>query len=63
MPKMKSHSGAAKRFKKLKSGLVKYTPSGRRHLLTKKSAKSKRQMRGGAYINPSDMHHMMRMCA
>ena len=63
MPKMKSHSGAAKRFKKLKSGLVKYTPSGRRKHLTKKSAKRKRHLRGSAYINPSDMRHMMRMTA
>ena len=50
MPKMKTHSGASKRFKKLKSGLVKYTKAGRRHLLTKKSSRKKRTMRQSAYV-------------
>ena len=58
MPKMKTHSGAAKRMKRLKSGLVKFTRPGRRHLLTKKTAKSKRDMRRSAYIAAVDMSHM-----
>ncbi len=61
MPKMKSHSGACKRFKKLKSGLIKHTTAGRRHLLTKKSSKRKRSMRHSAYINAVDMSHMRRL--
>jgi large subunit ribosomal protein L35 len=61
MPKMKTHSGAAKRMKKLKSGLIKYTAPGRRHLLTKKSAKRKRGMRRDAYISSMDVHHVQQL--
>lgn len=56
--KAKTHSGASKRFKKLKSGLVKFSSAFRRHLLTKKTAKRKRQLRGGAYIAPCDIRHV-----
>ena len=58
MHKMKSHSGAKKRFKKTKSGEVKASRPFRRHLLTKKSAKRKRQLRRGLYIAPQDRHHI-----
>ena len=54
MPKKKTHSGASKRFKKLKSGLIKFTKAGRRHLLTKKSSRKKRTMRQSAYVNAAD---------
>ena len=54
MPKMKTHSGASKRFKKLKSGLIKYTQAGRRHTLTKKSRKRKNHLRQPAYISRCD---------
>lgn len=57
MAKMKTHSGAKKRFKKLKSGLVKYSKANRRHLLTKKSRKRKRHLRESAYISACDMRH------
>lgn len=46
MSKVKSHRGAAKRFKKIKSGRYKHKQSHTRHILTKKSSKRKRQMRG-----------------
>lgn len=58
MPKMKTHSGAAKRFKKLKSGLIKFSHSGRRHILTKKSRKTKRNLRGSAYISSCDIRNV-----
>ena len=58
MPKMKTHSGAKKRFKKLKSGLIKASRSGRRHLLTKKTTKRKRDLRRALYIGPSDIRHV-----
>ena len=45
MPKIKVHSGAAKRFKKTGSGL-KRKQANKRHILTKMSTKSKRQLRG-----------------
>lgn len=54
MPKMKTHSGAAKRFKKLKSGKIKLTRAGRRHLLTKKSASRKRSLRHASYVNKTN---------
>lgn len=46
MPKVKTHSGAAKRFKKNGSGKFKHKQSHARHILTKKSSKRKRQLRG-----------------
>lgn len=54
---MKSHSGARKRFKKLKSGLVKFAHANRRHLLSKKSRNRKRNLGRTGYINACDMNH------
>ena len=45
MPKMKSHSGAAKRFRATASGRFKSRHSHTSHILTKKSSKRKRQLR------------------
>lgn len=56
--KKKTHSGAAKRFKKLKSGLIKMSHTNRRHLLTKKNAKRKRHLREGGYVNACDLVHV-----
>ncbi|MCL4360974.1 50S ribosomal protein L35 [Candidatus Dependentiae bacterium] len=58
MPKVKTHSGSKKRFKKLKSGLIKASRPFRRHLLSKKSAKRKRGLRKPMYINPCDIGHV-----
>ena len=58
MPKVKTHSGAKKRFKKLKSGLIKAGRPGRRHLLTKKSSKRKRDLRSGLYISKRDRNNI-----
>ena len=44
MPKMKSHSGAKKRFKISKSGNVKFAKANRGHFLTEKSQKRKRHL-------------------
>ena len=44
MPKMKTKSGAAKRFRRTAKG-YKHRQSFRSHILTKKSAKRKRQLR------------------
>ncbi len=51
MPKQKSHSGAKKRFKVLKSGLVKRGKQNRRHILTKKTTKRKRDLRQATYVS------------
>jgi large subunit ribosomal protein L35 len=61
--KKKRHSGAKKRFKLLKSGLVKYTKSKRRHLLTKKSRKLKRSLKESAYILKRDIRHIKPLLA
>ena len=45
MPKMKSKRGAAKRFNVRGSGSIKRAGAYKRHILTKKSTKRKRQMR------------------
>ena len=45
MPKMKSHSGAKKRFRTTASGKVKRAQQGKNHILTKKSSKRKRNLR------------------
>jgi large subunit ribosomal protein L35 len=55
MPKMKTNRGAAKRFKKSSSGNYKRAQSHRRHILTKKSPKRKRQLRAGMLVHPADV--------
>jgi large subunit ribosomal protein L35 len=54
MPKVKTHSGASKRFKVTKNGKVKLTHAGRRHILNKKSTKLKRHMRKAGYASDMD---------
>jgi large subunit ribosomal protein L35 len=61
MPKIKSNSGAAKRFKVTGSGKVKRHQSHKRHILTKKSAKRKRLLRPTAVLNHSDVGSVQRM--
>ena len=51
MPKMKTHTGAKKRFKLTKSGKVKMNHAGRRHILNKKTTKRKRALRKAAYAD------------
>jgi large subunit ribosomal protein L35 len=45
MPKLKTHRGAAKRFRKTASGAIKRRGAYRNHILTKKTRKQKRQLR------------------
>lgn len=58
MHKVKTHSGAKKRFKKLKSGLIKGSRPYRRHLLTKKSSKRKRALRCALFLVKGDARHI-----
>ena len=55
MPKMKTKSGAAKRFKVRAGGSIKRSQAFKRHILTKKTTKNKRQLRGTTEIHPSNM--------
>lgn len=50
MPKMKSHSGAKKRFKITANGKVKRAHQGKNHILSKKDTKRKRRLRSGVYV-------------
>lgn len=61
MPKMKTNRGAAKRFKRTASGGFKRAQSHRRHILTKKSTKRKRQLRAGLSIHKADVGMVIRM--
>lgn len=60
MPKMKTSSGAAKRFKKTGKG-YKHRQSFRSHILTKKSSKRKRHLRSMKHIAQSDVPLVKRM--
>ena len=46
MPKMKTKSGAKKRFRVRGSGSIKRSQAYKRHILTKRTTKNKRQLRG-----------------
>lgn len=51
MPKMKTHRGAAKRFRKTASGRFKRSKAFKSHILTKKSSKRKRKLRKAGYVS------------
>lgn len=55
MPKMKTKSSAKKRFKVLGSGKIKRAQAFKRHILTKKTTKNKRQLRGTIMVHASDV--------
>ena len=55
MPKIKTHSGAKKRFKVTGSGKVKFQHINKRHRLNQKDHKRKRQLRGAAYADDSNI--------
>ncbi len=54
MPKMKTHSGAKKRFKMTKTGKVKRSKAYKRHILTKKSSKRKLDLRHGTIVDKTN---------
>jgi large subunit ribosomal protein L35 len=61
MPKMKTKSSAKKRFKVLGNGGVKRAHAFKRHILTKKTTKNKRQLRGTSLVNERDMASIHKM--
>ena len=63
MPKMKTHSGAKKRFKKRGSGKISYRKATAAHNLTKKTSKRKRGLRQTAFIHAADKDRVNRMLA
>jgi large subunit ribosomal protein L35 len=54
MPKMKSKRGAAKRFKVRAGGSIKRSQAYMRHILTKKSTKRKRHLRGTTGVDQTN---------
>jgi large subunit ribosomal protein L35 len=54
MPKMKSNSGAAKRFKRTGSGKIRKNSAFTSHILTTKTTKRKRNLRKSSIMAPSD---------
>ena len=61
MPKMKSHSGAKKRFKISKSGNVKFAKANRGHFLTEKSQKRKRHLRNACFLKGKHSKNIKKM--
>jgi large subunit ribosomal protein L35 len=59
MPKMKSKRGAAKRFRVRPGGGIKRSQAYMRHILTKKSTKRKRHLRGGTEIDQSNKRQIL----
>lgn len=61
MPKMKTKKSAAKRFIVRAGGSVKRGQAFKRHILTKKTTKNKRQLRGSAPVAKSDVKSIRAM--
>ncbi|MCH2170997.1 50S ribosomal protein L35 [Myxococcota bacterium] len=61
MPKMKSHRGAAKRFKRTGTGKIARSRRNKQHILTKKSPKRKRQLRQGTTVAAADEKRIKQM--
>ena len=61
MPKMRSHRGAAKRFKRTGSGKITRQKANKQHILTKKTTKRKRNLRQDTVISEADEPRVRRM--
>ncbi len=61
MPKLKSHRGCMKRFRKTKKGAVKRSSAYGAHLLTKKSSKRKRGLRKSVLVSAADKKRIKRL--
>ena len=61
MPKLKTHRGAAKRFKKTGTGKIVRASAFKRHILTSKTTKRKRHMRKTVVVSEPDTKKLERM--
>ena len=61
MPKMKTKSGAKKRFRVRGSGSVKRSQAFKRHILTKKSTQTKRKLRGPTGVHDTNVRAVRAM--
>lgn len=63
MPKMKTHRGAAKRFKKTGSGKLKFDRAYGSHLFANKSTKQKRHLRKAGIVSSGDYKRIKSLLA
>ncbi|HAP96579.1 MAG TPA: 50S ribosomal protein L35 [Chryseobacterium sp.] len=63
MPKLKTKSGAKKRFALTGTGKIKRKNAFKSHILTKKTTKQKRNLTTTSYVNDADMGNVKRMLA
>jgi large subunit ribosomal protein L35 len=61
MPKLKTHRGAAKRFKKTASGKIMRSKAYKQHILTSKSRSRKRGLKGTVVVSDADAHKLRLM--
>jgi len=61
MPKMKTHRGAAKRFKLTGTGKIKKAKAFKSHILEKKSPKRKRNLRKSGVVSAADAKKIKRL--
>jgi len=61
MPKMKTNSGAGKRFRKTATGKYKRVSAFKSHILTSKSTKRKRKLRRATLVSEADSQRVKRM--
>jgi large subunit ribosomal protein L35 len=61
MPKMKTHKGAAKRFKVTGTGKLSRRRANLNHILEKKSSKRKRRLAGEVQLTPGDAARIERL--
>lgn len=63
MPKMKTNSGAKKRFTLTGSGKIKRKHAYKRHILTKKTTKQKRALTHDSLVHKSDVTNVLKLLA
>jgi large subunit ribosomal protein L35 len=61
MPKLKTHRGAAKRFKKTATGKFMRSKAFKRHILTSKTRSRKRGLRGTFVVSDADQAQLRKM--
>lgn len=63
MPKQKTHKGTKKRFRLTASGKAKHRQAGTSHLASRKSHKTKRNLRGTRVVSDTVLHQITRALA
>lgn len=61
MPKLKTHKGAAKRFKKTGTGKIKRNKAYKSHILTKKTTKRKRNLRKSTIADQTNVKQIKKL--